>query len=321
MIDTIGSAIPGFTRNPYNTAFASGGSSGGTAVAVCANFAMAGLGTDTGCSVRAPASINSLVGLRPTHGLVSCGGVMPMNADWDTVGPIGRSVCDVATILDVIAGHDPRDPLTAVTRERAVPSHRVALGAARADELRLGVPRQLASEDQTDPEVFRLFQDALAALSGAGAAVIDPLPIPELPAFDGYAWYQRFKYDLNRYLGELGDASPHAALSSILESGLVHPFYYALLADLERFPHRPEDDPGTQERRALRERIRGIFLESMDRARVDAVLYPTFREPPKRNGDRVREVGNTISTAGFESPTAEAMGHPTATRATSAQSG
>src|SRR5262249_55667795 len=90
--DTVNSRIPGYTRNPYHTAFAAGGSSGGTAVAVAASFAVAGLGTDTGISIRAPASVNNLVGIRVTHGLVSMDGVMPLNVKWDTVGPMARTV-------------------------------------------------------------------------------------------------------------------------------------------------------------------------------------------------------------------------------------
>ena len=101
---TENSLIKGFTRNPYHLDYAVGGSSGGTGAAIAAGYCAAGLGTDTGCSVRAPASINNLVGLRPTHGLIDMKGVMPMNADWDTVGPMARSVRDLATLLDVLLG-------------------------------------------------------------------------------------------------------------------------------------------------------------------------------------------------------------------------
>ena len=102
--DTQNSVIEGYTRNPYDTDYAAGGSSGGSGVAVAAGYCVAALGTDTGCSVRAPASINGLVGLRPTHGLISMKGVMPMNADWDTVGPMARTLEDLAVVLDVITG-------------------------------------------------------------------------------------------------------------------------------------------------------------------------------------------------------------------------
>ena len=90
LYDTENSVIEGYTRNPYHLDYASGGSSGGTGVAVAAGYCVAGLGTDTGCSVRSPASVNGVVGLRPTHGLIGYDGVMPLNAEWDTVGPMAR---------------------------------------------------------------------------------------------------------------------------------------------------------------------------------------------------------------------------------------
>ena len=118
--DTINSVLPGFTRNPYNTAYASGGSSGGTGVAIAANFGTVGIGTDTGSSVRSPASINNLVGIRPTVGLVSRTGMAPLDSQRDTPGPMGRSVEDVARLLDVMAGVDRNDVRT-VAAEPYIP--------------------------------------------------------------------------------------------------------------------------------------------------------------------------------------------------------
>src|SRR5205823_13574764 len=94
LADNINSVLPGFTRNPYNWAYASGGSSGGTGVAIAANLGAVGIGTDTGGSVRAPASINNLVGIRPTVGLVSRTGMAPLDSQRDTPGPMTRTVED-----------------------------------------------------------------------------------------------------------------------------------------------------------------------------------------------------------------------------------
>src|SRR5205085_2333254 len=94
--DNINSVLPGFTRNPYNLAYASGGSSGGTGVAIAANFGTVGIGTDTGGSVRAPASISNIVGIRPTVGLVSRSGMAPLDSQRDTPGPMCRTVEDAA---------------------------------------------------------------------------------------------------------------------------------------------------------------------------------------------------------------------------------
>ena len=110
--DNINSVVPGFARNPYNTAFATGGSSGGTGAALAASFGVVGIGTDTGGSVRAPSAHNALVGLRPTVGLVSRTGMVPFDSVRDTAGAMARSVADMAILLDVIVGHDPEDSAT-----------------------------------------------------------------------------------------------------------------------------------------------------------------------------------------------------------------
>ncbi|WP_439638619.1 amidase [Nevskia sp.] len=107
--DNINSVLPGFARNPYNTAFATGGSSGGTGASIAANFATVGIGTDTGGSVRMPAAHNALAGLRPTVGLVSRDGIQPNNSIRDTAGPMARTVTDLALLLDAIVGIDPAD--------------------------------------------------------------------------------------------------------------------------------------------------------------------------------------------------------------------
>src|SRR5436190_1652852 len=110
--ETVNSILPGYTRNPYDTDRVTAGSSGGTAAAVAANFGAVGLGTDTGASIRGPASHQALVGLRPTMGLTSRAGVVPVFLDSDVTGAITRTVADTAMVFDVIAGYDPSDPVT-----------------------------------------------------------------------------------------------------------------------------------------------------------------------------------------------------------------
>src|SRR2546429_2268198 len=118
LADTINSVLPGFTRNPYNTAYASGGSSGGTGVAIAANFGTVGLGTDTGGSVRAPSSINNLVGIRPTVGLVSRTGMTPLDSQRDTAGPMARTVEDAGRRLRVLPGGESAPPPKAGRRTK-----------------------------------------------------------------------------------------------------------------------------------------------------------------------------------------------------------
>ena len=108
------SSLGGQTKNPYELTRTPGGSSGGTGVALAANFATVGTGSDTVNSIRSPASANSLVGIRPTRGLISRAGVIPVSFTQDAVGPITRTVADAAVMLDVMAGYDPEDPVTAL---------------------------------------------------------------------------------------------------------------------------------------------------------------------------------------------------------------
>ncbi len=165
----------GTPRNPWDLTRLPGGSSGGCAVATAAGLAMGTLGTDTGGSVRIPASLSGIVGLKPTYGRVSRFGVYPLSHSCDHVGPMVRTVADAAVLLQAIAGPDPKDPTTS---RAAVPDYTVAL---REDirGLRLGVPREYFFED-----VESAVRDGIAAavqhLSSLGA-VVEEVSIPSLP--------------------------------------------------------------------------------------------------------------------------------------------
>ncbi len=121
--DNINSVLPGYARNPYNTAYATGGSSGGTGAAIAANLALVGVGTDTGGSVRMPSAHNALVGLRPTVGLVSRTGIQPNNSVRDTAGPMARTATDMALLLDGMVGPDSADPATARAKGHIAPTY------------------------------------------------------------------------------------------------------------------------------------------------------------------------------------------------------
>ena len=121
--ETVGSLLPGYTRNPYALDRVTAGSSGGTAAAVAANFGAVGLGTDTGNSIRGPASHTSLVGMRSTMGLTSRDGIVPLFLDKDIGGPMARTVADAVAIFDVIAGYDPADPVTAASQGKRPDSY------------------------------------------------------------------------------------------------------------------------------------------------------------------------------------------------------
>lgn len=170
------SAFGGQTCNPYDTTRIPGGSSGGSAAAVAANLAMCALGTDTSGSVRFPSSCCSLVGLVATQGLVSRDGIVPLSFTRDRGGPICRTVEDTAILLEVLAGYDVKDPLTAACARRPKISYaRHARGKSLRGR-RLGVLRDLMIEaSRADRDHIRVANEALAAMKNAGATIVDPL--------------------------------------------------------------------------------------------------------------------------------------------------
>src|SRR6185503_16875268 len=167
----------GQPRNPWNTDHDTGGSSAGSGAAVAAGLCSVSLGEDTGGSVRTPASWCGVAGHRPTWGLVSRHGCIPLSWSHDAPGPLGRTVEACALVLEVIAGQDPRDPLTA---RRAVPDYRAALsGEARG--LRVGVIGELTHGGETEPEVRDAVVAATGVLRTLGADV-DEVSLPLIPS-------------------------------------------------------------------------------------------------------------------------------------------
>jgi aspartyl-tRNA(Asn)/glutamyl-tRNA(Gln) amidotransferase subunit A len=158
----------GPVRNPWNTAHIAGGSSSGSAAAVAAGLGYAALGTDTAGSIRQPAALCGVVGLKPTYGRVSARGVVPLSWSLDHVGPIARCVADCAVLLQAIGGYDPNDPASV---DRTMPDYVAAL-AEPPHGLRVGIPRAYFYED-LDPQIATATQHALAGLEALGLRVQD----------------------------------------------------------------------------------------------------------------------------------------------------
>jgi aspartyl-tRNA(Asn)/glutamyl-tRNA(Gln) amidotransferase subunit A len=158
----------GPSRNPWDTDRTPGGSSGGSAVAVAARMVPVALGSDTGGSIRQPAALSGIVGLKPTYGRVSRYGLLAFASSLDQIGPLTRSVADAALVLEVIAGSDPYDSTAA---SEAVPNYRAAL-TGDLSGLRIGVPRTVLGEG-VDPEVLGAFDTAVETLHDRGAELVD----------------------------------------------------------------------------------------------------------------------------------------------------
>ena len=284
--ETVGSALPGYTLNPYALNRVPAGSSGGTAAAVAANFGTVGLGTDTGNSIRGPSSHTALVGIRSTMGLTSRDGIVPLYLDRDVGRPMARSVADAVTVFDVIAGFDPADPVTAMARDRRAERYSDFLLDDALAGARIGVVRQISNTETADPEILQRFEAALVAMREAGAVIIDPANIAEqdeIPLRE--RWCPRFKTDINAYLASLGPGAPVKSLAEIIASGRFHPSVGWLLEYFQEIDAPPEQHPGCLRAQQNGERLRDGVRRVLTTQRLDALVHPTWSNPPRLIGD------------------------------------
>ncbi len=205
--------------SPYNTSRTAGGSSGGTGAAIAANLAGIGFGTDTGGSIRIPATYNQLVGIRPTVGLASRDGIIPLALSQDTGGPIARSVTDAAVALDAVVGIDPADPITSEQEGHVPESYTAYLDEEALAGARIGY---VASMIGTNPTNQRLFAKARAALEAQGATVVEVVPPAGFSAVlaEPSGSTNEFKHDLQGYIdGHLAPEVTERSLAAIVAGG------------------------------------------------------------------------------------------------------
>ena len=286
--ETVGSILPGYTRNPYALNRVTAGSSGGTAAAVAASFGLVGLGSDTGNSIRGPSSHQALAGIRSTMGLTSRAGVVPLNLLADIAGPMARTLEDAVTVFQVIVGEDPDDPVTQASRGRTRENYAAALKADALRGARIGVLRQAYERDGTDQEIVDVFMAAVADLRKAGAAIVDPATVegldqirrPEnMPPCGG------FKYDINRWFERHGATIPVHSLEEVIKSRKFHPSVQLRLERAQEGPANGPDTPSCAAETEYRQRVREAVLRTMDTLKLDAFVYPTWSNPPRLIGD------------------------------------
>jgi amidase len=283
-LDNINSVLPGFARNPYNTAYATGGSSGGTGAGLAASFGVVGLGSDTWGSIRNPSSNNALAGLRPSWALVSRAGMVGLYDARDTAGPMARNVADLAALLDVIAGVDEDDPATAQAAGKIPPSYKAFLNKAGARGKRLGVLRQAFPPGASDPNVVGLLDRAIEDLRRGGAEIVDPFVVPEFAAYPARPHpASEVRAALERYLETTGPEFPKT-LAAIAAAEKFHPLHEVGLKATAVAPP-PGDDPIVKKLEAAEVLMRRAYLEAMDRDQIDALILPVAAFPPKLNGD------------------------------------
>jgi len=304
------SSTHGETRNAYSIQHVPAGSSGGTASAIAANFGIIGMGTDTGNSIRGPASHLALVGIRSTIGLTSHDGIVPLLLNRDIAGPLTRTVEDSARVFTVIAGFDEADPITHNAHSRKITDYTAQLKKTGLEGVRLGVIRQMFDTESADFEILDLMDQAINDLKTAGAIIIDPFKIENFETLrHATGFCSRFRYDLNQYLATLSptfspgtsnkNRSPEIrTFQDILDNKLFNKrsngsMKWAASVNIKPAEQKPpcvdvQNDP-------RRKKFLNATLQAMDRYNIDAIIYPSWSTPPRKIGDSSSAHGNNSS--------------------------
>lgn len=278
------SARGGQCKNPYALDRNPCGSSSGSAAAASANLAALTIGTETGGSIMCPSSTNGIVGIKPTVGLWSRSGIIPISHSQDTAGPMCRTLRDAALLLGALAGEDPRDPATAASQGRAHVDYAAFLDPEGLRGARIGVVRSFGG---FSPDVLALFEDALDATRAGGAILVDPADLPTAAWNDALPLTlleYEFKANLNAYLTALGPDAPVKSLAEVIAFNEANaeremPFFgqERLVASQAR---GPLTDPEYQNAvRTVQQRTREDGIDAvMDRHGLDALVAPTRGE-------------------------------------------
>ena len=278
------SARGGQCKNPYALDRNPCGSSSGSAAAASANLAALTIGTETGGSIMCPSSTNGIVGIKPTVGLWSRSGIIPISHSQDTAGPMCRTLRDAALLLGALAGEDPRDPATAASQGRAHVDYAAFLDPEGLRGARIGVVRSFGG---FSPDVLALFEDALDAMRAGGAILVDPADLPTAAWSDALPLTlleYEFKANLNAYLTALGPDAPVKSLAEVIAFNEANaeremPFFgqERLVASQAR---GPLTDPEYQNAvRTVQQRTREDGIDAvMDRHGLDALVAPTRGE-------------------------------------------
>ena len=285
--ETVSSILPGYTRNPYALDRVTAGSSGGTAAAVAANLGEVGLGSDTGNSIRGPSAHQALVGIRSTMGLTSRAGVVPLNAVADIAGPMARTVADAVAVFNVVVGSDAADTVTSEADVKREPDYRVFLRRGSLKGARIGVLRQAYERATLDTAVSALFNRSLADMRAAGAVIIDTARVDSLDVIQRrqQGGCSRFKSDLERYFAVRGPNAPVKTVEDVLRSRRYHPTVEQRLRDAAQVSETPEQSAGCASRERVRAELRVAVNALMDSLQLDALVYPTWSNLPRRIGD------------------------------------
>lgn len=271
----------GLTRNPYSLDRNPCGSSSGSGVAVSANLCSAAIGTETDGSIVCPSNANGIVGIKPTVGLVSRTGIIPISHSQDTAGPMARTVADAVAVLGALTGVDPDDPHTEAGQGRSHTDYSRFLDPSGLRGARIGLVRRLLG---FHPAVDGIVDDAVAAMRSLGAVVLDPADIPawgQWSESEREVLYYEFKAGLNAYLAQLGGSPRVNSLKDLIrfneENGDREMPYFGQEHFIQAQAKGPLTDKRYRDALARNHRLsreEGID-RVMDEHRLDALLAPT----------------------------------------------
>ena len=207
----------GLTRNPYALDRTACGSSSGSGAAVAANLCVAAIGTETDGSIICPAQTNGIVGIKPTLGLASRSGIIPIAHSQDTPGPMARTVADAAILLGALTGVDERDPATRSSRKRALSNYAKYLDLDGLNGARIGVARNMAGKN---PRILKIFEHCIEVMRKLGAVIVDPADVPNFDKFgpaEREVLHYEFKTDLNKYLKSLDETARVHSMKDVVK--------------------------------------------------------------------------------------------------------
>jgi Asp-tRNA(Asn)/Glu-tRNA(Gln) amidotransferase A subunit family amidase len=297
------STLGGNVHNAYDTTRTAAGSSGGTAVAVTSNFAAAGLGTDTGASIRRPSSFSNIYGLRPSKGLTSIDGVIPCSAERDVTGPMCRTAEDLALMLDVISGTDSNDSFTVEADADALKADGYStslsvngLKGKKIGYLSNSFGYNITSDDNyagektvaLDKKIAAMVKKTRATLRKAGAEFVDItdlLPESYIASMSDGTWVSTFEFDMNTYLSRLGSLAPVKTVKEILATGygIGHSNITVWnAADSLETTYNPYTENGRTTAWANMLKFRNEISSILEDNGIDAVMYVSENNIPDK---------------------------------------
>lgn len=301
------SSVGGMIRNPHDLARTPSGSSGGTGAAIAASFAQLGIGTDTGGSVRGPSTSNGIVGLKPTHGLMSRDGIVPLALSFDMAGPMARNVYDVAAMLSVMTGVDLADDATKKSRGRLESDYTRFLDTQALQGARIGIATQFLGRDS---EVDWIISAALDAMQRAGATVVE-VRLPQWLLDAKADWYTTIRWtefgdQIRDYLATLGPEYPKTLTEMIdrslrmnsptAQGGTPNPTRWSLFQQEKRSGSLPDYEYVAMKNHGM-PMVRSLIEGLMASEDLDAIVYPTSPSRPSLVGGGSGGGGIAVGTS------------------------